>query len=40
MKIELKIPTMEDNKKTGEKMRVVNLLQFTNINVLPFSDNI
>ena len=28
------------NKKTGEKMRVVNLLQFTNINVLPFSDNI
>ena len=28
------------NKKTGENMRVVNLLQFTNINVLPFSDNI
>ena len=28
------------NKKTGEKMRVVNLLQFTNVNVLPFSDNI
>ena len=28
------------NKKTGETMRVVNLLQFTNINVLPFSDNI
>lgn len=28
------------NKKTGENMRVINLLQFTNINVLPFSDNI
>ena len=28
------------NKKAGEKMRVVNLLQFTNINVLPFSDDI
>ena len=28
------------NKKTGENMRVVNLLQFTNVNVLPFSDNI
>ena len=28
------------NKKTGENMRVVNLLQFTNINVLPFADNI
>ena len=28
------------NKKTGENMKVVNLLQFTNINVLPFSDNI
>ncbi|MBQ9155502.1 MAG: ATP-binding protein [Eubacterium sp.] len=28
------------NKKTKENMRVVNLLQFTNINVLPFSDNI
>ena len=28
------------NKKTGENMRVVNLLQFTNMNVLPFSDNI
>lgn len=28
------------NKKTGENMRVVNLLQFTNINVLPFSENI
>lgn len=28
------------NKKTGENMRVVNLLQFTNINVLPISDNI
>lgn len=28
------------NKKTGESMRVVNLLQFTNINVLPLSDNI
>lgn len=28
------------NKKTGENMRVVNLLQYTNINVLPFSDNI
>ena len=28
------------NKKTGENMRVVNLLQFTNINVLPSSDNI
>ena len=28
------------NKKTGENIRVVNLLQFTNINVLPFSDNI
>lgn len=28
------------NKKTGENMKVVNLLQFTNVNVLPFSDNI
>ena len=28
------------NKKTGENMKVVNLLQFTNINVLPFSNNI
>ena len=28
------------NKKTGETMRVVNLLQFTNFNVLPFSENI
>lgn len=28
------------NKKTGEKMRVVNLLLFTNINLLPFSENI
>lgn len=28
------------NKKTGENMRVVNLLKFTNVNVLPFSDNI
>lgn len=28
------------NKKTGENMRVVNLLQFTNSNVLPLSDNI
>ena len=28
------------NKKAGETMRVVNLLQYTNINVLPFSDNI
>lgn len=28
------------NKKTGEIMRVVDLLQFTNINVFPFSDNI
>ncbi len=28
------------NKKTGEIMKVVNLLQYTNINVLPFSDNI
>lgn len=28
------------NRKVGETMRVVNLLQFTNINVLPFSDNI
>ena len=28
------------NKKTGENMRVVNLLQFTNINVLPSADNI
>lgn len=26
------------NKKNGENMRVVNLLQFTNINVLPLSD--
>lgn len=28
------------NKKTGEKAKVINLLQFTNINVLPFSDDI
>lgn len=28
------------NKKTGENMRVVNLLRFTNINLLPFSENI
>lgn len=28
------------NKKNREAMRVVNLLQFTNNNVLPFSDNI
>ena len=28
------------NKKNGETMKVVNLLQFTNINVLPFADNI
>lgn len=28
------------NKKTGENMRVVNLLLFTNINLLPFSENI
>ena len=28
------------NKKTGESMRVVNLLQFTNINVLPLSADI
>lgn len=28
------------NKRIGENMRVVNLLQFTNINILPFSDNI
>lgn len=28
------------NKKTGETLRAVNLLQFTNINVLPFYDNI
>lgn len=28
------------NKKSGENMRVVNLLQFTNINVLPFAENI
>ncbi len=28
------------NKKTGENMRVVNLLLFTNINVLPFSEDI
>ena len=28
------------NKKTGENTRVVNLLLFTNINVLPFSEDI
>lgn len=28
------------NKKTGENMKVVNLLLFTNINLLPFSENI
>ena len=28
------------DKKSKENMKVVNLLQFTNINVLPFSDNI
>ena len=28
------------NKKTGESIRVVNLLLFTNINVLPFSEDI
>ena len=28
------------NKRTGENIGVVNLLQFTNVNVLPFSDNI
>jgi predicted ATPase len=28
------------NKKTGENTRVVNLLQFTNVNVLPFSEDI
>ena len=28
------------NKKTGESTRVVNLLLFTNINVLPFSEDI
>ena len=28
------------NKKTGEKAKVINLLQFTNINVLPFSEDI
>ena len=28
------------NKKTGENTKVVNLLQFTNINVLPFSEDI
>lgn len=28
------------NKKTGENMRIVNLLLFTNINLLPFSENI
>lgn len=28
------------NKKTRENMRVVNLLQFTNVNVLPFSEDI
>ena len=28
------------NKKTGESIRVVNLLRFTNINVLPFSNDI
>ena len=28
------------NKKTGENTRIVNLLLFTNINVLPFSEDI
>lgn len=28
------------NKKTGENIRVVNMLQFTNINVLPLSEEI
>ena len=28
------------NKKTGERLRVVNLLLFTNINILPFSEDI
>lgn len=28
------------NKKTGEHIRVVNLLSYTNINVLPFSEDI
>lgn len=28
------------NKKTGETLRIANLLQFTNINVLPVSDKI
>lgn len=28
------------NKKTKEHIRIVNLLQFTNINVLPFSEDI
>ncbi len=26
------------NKKTGEHIRIVNLLKYTNINVLPFSE--
>lgn len=28
------------NKKTGENIRIVNLLRYTNINVLPFSEDI